>query len=57
VNPKEVISAAKEAGFSRATIYRVRESMKSEIVNTRGRRSSGNCWRLATDETGAEEVI
>jgi hypothetical protein len=50
VSPKEVIAAAQEAGHGRATIYRVRESLKDEIVNTSGRRAPGNCWKLASSE-------
>ena len=48
VPPKVVIAAAKEAGFGRSTIYTAREELKDEIVNTAGRRSAGNCWRLAS---------
>jgi hypothetical protein len=36
------------AGFGRSTIYTAREALKDEIVNTAGRRSAGNCWRLAS---------
>ena len=49
VPPKQVIEAAKDAGISRATIYRVRDQLKAEILNTGGRRSSTNRWRLAAD--------
>jgi hypothetical protein len=48
VSPKEVIAAAKEAGFGRSTIYTPWEELKDEIVNTAGRRSAGTCWRLAS---------
>ena len=56
VSPKVVIAAAKEAGFGRSTIYTAREALKDEVVNTGGRRSAGNCWRLASleDSDGAE---
>jgi hypothetical protein len=45
--PQAVIAAAKEAGFGRSTIYAAREEPRDEIVNTGGRRSTGNCWCLA----------
>lgn len=47
VTPKEIIAAAKLAGYSRAMIYRARETMKTEIINTDGRRAPGNKWSLA----------
>lgn len=55
VSPKDVITAAKDAGFGRSTIYTAREELKDEIVNTCGRRSRGNCWRLASLETVDDE--
>lgn len=56
VKPKQVIEAAKDAGYSRATIYRVRETLKGKIVNTGGRKSPDNFWQLAfTEEDGEED--
>jgi hypothetical protein len=50
VNPKQVISDAKDAGFSRATIYRCREELKGDIVNSKGRKHPQNGWMLAETE-------
>lgn len=49
VSPKAVVAAARDAGFSRTLIYRTRESLAAEIVNTGGRRSPDNAWALAAE--------
>jgi hypothetical protein len=54
VAPKVVIAAAKEAGFSRAAVFRARKALREEIVNTDGRRSPVNCWRLASEDAAAD---
>ncbi len=54
VSPKEVVAAAKDAGIGRAMIYRARETLSAEIVNTGGRRSPANKWALASDQPSEE---
>lgn len=49
VPPKDIVAAAAQANISRAAIYRARETLRNEIVNTIGRRATGNCWRLAAE--------
>jgi hypothetical protein len=51
VAPKEVIEAAQEVGYSRALVYRMREELSGQIVNSKGRKSPGNCWQLAADSS------
>jgi hypothetical protein len=48
VSPKDAVAAARDAGFSRATIYRAYDELLNTgaIVNTTGRKSPSNCWRL-----------
>ena len=43
----DVVDAAKEQGYSRATVYRAREELKGQVVNTMGRKHRENCWALA----------
>lgn len=50
VRPKQVVEAAKDAGYSRATVYRTREALKDQILNTVGRKAPDNRWRLASAE-------
>jgi KaiC/GvpD/RAD55 family RecA-like ATPase len=45
VKPSDVVAAAAAEGYSRATIYRARELL-DQVVNTKGRKSRGNCWAL-----------
>lgn len=55
--PKDVVAAAAEAGYSRAMVYRARESLQGEIVNSKGRKHRENEWMLAgLDEADAEEM-
>lgn len=56
-NPKEVVEAASEAGFSRATIYRAREGLKGEIVNSKGRKHPANGWMLAGAEFDLDDAV
>lgn len=52
----DVVEAGREMGYSRATIYRSREELKGQVVNTAGRKSPNNCWALAgTADDGAGE--
>lgn len=53
VAPKQVLEDAQEADISRTTLYRVREELEGQIINTLGRKATGNCWQLA--DTEAEE--
>jgi hypothetical protein len=43
-----LVDAAEEAGYSRATLYRVRKEMEGQIVNTLGRQNPENAWALAS---------
>jgi putative DNA primase/helicase len=56
VNPKDVIAAAADAGYSRATVYRAREELKGEIVNSKGRRHPQNGWVLAGLDDSEDDV-
>lgn len=47
---KTVAAAAKEAGYSRATLYRVRDELADRIINTKGRKHPANAWSLADKE-------
>lgn len=52
----DVVDAGKEQGYSRATVYRAREKLEDQIVNTLGRKHRDNCWALAgTDDDVAGE--
>jgi putative DNA primase/helicase len=51
VNVKQVIEAAADAGFGRATIYRARDELKGEIINSKGRKHPDNGWMLASLDT------
>ncbi len=54
VKPSDAVAAAASEGFSRAMIYRARDTNK-EILNTVGRKGRGNCWALAsTIETATD---
>jgi hypothetical protein len=59
VSPKVVIAEALDAGFSRAALYRARELLEGEVVNTRGFRSSDNRWRLAqaAEDDGTRDEV
>lgn len=53
VAPKEIVAAANEAGYNRRLIYKAREELAGEIVDTRGRRHPGNQWVLAEEAAEA----
>ena len=55
VLPKNAIAAAAEAGISQATLYRARAALEGQVVNTRGRRSPDNAWKLADTAESADE--
>jgi hypothetical protein len=42
----DIVEAAKEQGYSRAMVFRVREMLQDVVVNTLGYRHPNNCWRL-----------
>jgi hypothetical protein len=46
MRPADVVTAAKDAGYSRATVYRAREDLRDQIMNTGGRKSPDNKWTL-----------
>jgi hypothetical protein len=50
MRPKDVIELGAKAGFSRRMIYRCREELGDQIVNSRGRRNPTNGWALAGDD-------
>jgi|WetSurMetagenome_2_1015567.scaffolds.fasta_scaffold17395_3 hypothetical protein len=56
IPPKTVVEAAEASGFSRATIYRARDDLKGQIVNSRGRRHRVNGWMLAGPEDPEDAV-
>jgi hypothetical protein len=45
-SPAELIEDGKLEGYSRITIYRAREKAGSRIINTEGRQSPTNRWKL-----------
>jgi hypothetical protein len=57
VAPKQVLEDAQEADISRATLYRVREELEGQVVNTIGRKATGNCWQLADTEAEDETEV
>jgi hypothetical protein len=42
--PKEIVATGQEEGYSRAMIYRARETLDAQIRNTAGRRDPHNLW-------------
>ena len=42
--PKEIVAAGQEETYSRAMIYRARETLDAQIRNTAGRRDPHNLW-------------
>ncbi len=46
MRPVDVVELGKDYGYSRATIYRARESLTGQIKNTEGRKHPGNEWEL-----------
>jgi len=53
VKPKELVEWGEDEGWGKATIYRARDLLADQIVNTAGNRSPKNKWALAgvTDES------
>ena len=47
MKPKDVIAAGEAEGFSRRLIYNARSSWRGQIVNTAGKNSPTNQWKLA----------
>jgi len=47
MKPKEIVELAAEEGYSRRGVYRVREQLAEQIINTGGRQDPNNCWALA----------
>ena len=46
VKPKEIVAVGEEAGFTRDLIYRARRELEGQIVNTEGKNSPRNRWKL-----------
>jgi hypothetical protein len=53
--PAEVVAMAREAGFSRTTLYRVRRVLRAQVVDTHGPRYPDNKWTLAPDVAGQKK--
>jgi DNA-binding phage protein len=51
--PADLVALAEAAGYSRRTLYRAREALGSQIVDTVGRLSPCNCWALSGDDSQA----
>ncbi len=49
MKPRNIIEAGKEEGFSRGLIYNARNSLQGRIVNTQGKNSPYNEWRLVDE--------
>ena len=47
MKPKEIIELAEQEGVSRATVYRARDHLGDQIINTGGRNSPSNKWELS----------
>jgi hypothetical protein len=46
MRPRDIVSLATEAGFSRSTLYRARSDLGNAIVDTEGHQHPGNQWAL-----------
>ena len=46
LKPKDVVEAGNNEGFSRSLIYATRSSLRGQIVNTEGKNSPQNQWKL-----------
>lgn len=55
MKPKEIIELALKDGYSRPAVYRAREGLSDQIINTAGRRDPNNRWALAGWETEEKE--
>lgn len=53
--PKAIVAEAEEAGFSRATVYRARADLGTQITSTAGARDPSNEWVLATSSGDLDE--
>ena len=51
LSPKEVVDLARDEGYSRATVFRVRQDLGIQIRDTEGRRSPNNRWELGSSQT------
>jgi hypothetical protein len=47
MKPKDLVDMAKEMGFSRAVVFRARDTLDGTVINTEGRRHPQNRWALA----------
>lgn len=50
IKPSEVIKLAEADGYTRYQVYKARESLSGQIVNSRGARHPQNTWRLRSDD-------
>lgn len=48
VKPADVVKAGAEEGYNRMMIYRAREALSDQILNTGGRKNPKNRWALAS---------
>ncbi len=48
--PQEIVEQARAEGFSRRTVYRARETLGEQVVDTEGHKHPENCWALAEGE-------
>jgi hypothetical protein len=46
---------AREAGFSRTTLYRARRVLRAQVLDTHGPRYPDNKWALAPDVAGRKK--
>lgn len=55
MKPSDVVSAGERDGISRATIFRARERLQEQIINTMGRKHPGNCWQLVRAPAASDD--
>ncbi len=55
MQPKTLIEMGAAAGYSRRMIYRAREELGAQIVNSHGRQHPSNGWALAANDHTLEE--
>jgi hypothetical protein len=53
--PPDLVTMAKEAGFSRPTLYRARRALGPRVVDTHRRGVPDNKWALAPDVAGRKK--